>query len=487
MYHDYPKDEQAYHCLDQYTFGSELIVAPYTRPADPETRMSRQVVWLPPGQWFHFLSGLSYAGDGWHALYGGLGDIPVFAKAGAIVPLAPKRGWGGLETPEALEVHVFPGSDNRFELYEDDGDTAHSLLPFNQAWEPNRLRFEIGAAQGESSHLPAQRAYTLLFREVAHGQVAVEKNGHDCACAVAYDEQMAVLTVGPVILSPADTLSVAIHSEGDELLVTHDHRLPNCRKLLRACRLDSYLKQALDSRLDDLIAHPAGLADYQLWLSPSIARALAEIIAGAGTHETIDPIDKGKRVILWNNQASTDVGYHFVGRPAIGWTALRRTGPLPKFGVIQQQGEQLKVDLGHGARRMGSVAEWFASLPHSFRPEKVGNLEVAIQFNLKGQDGLQAYAEIAARRLRLVSDRHGGPDLTIEADASDWLALLNGEVDPNQLFLSGKLQVSGDMALVMRLADWLGGAAEPTRFSAERWKLSVNLLDMLTLELGRPA
>ena len=87
MYYDYPDEDDAYRCPQQYQFGTELIAAPYVSPRDPDTRVSRQMVWLPPGNWFNFFTGEHYDGGRWHTLYGRLDDIPVFAKAGAIVPL----------------------------------------------------------------------------------------------------------------------------------------------------------------------------------------------------------------------------------------------------------------------------------------------------------------------------------------------------------------------------------------------------------------
>ena len=53
--------------------------------------------------------------------YGRLQDIPLFAKAGAIVPLGPKVGWGGIDNPETVDLHCFAGADGEFTLYEDDG------------------------------------------------------------------------------------------------------------------------------------------------------------------------------------------------------------------------------------------------------------------------------------------------------------------------------------------------------------------------------
>jgi putative sterol carrier protein len=485
MYYDWPMLEPAYHCPDQYTFGSELIAAPHITPADTETRMSRQVVWLPPGQWFGFFSGLSYKGDGWYAVYGGLDDIPVFAKAGAIVPLAPKVGWGGVDTPDALEIHLFPGADNRFELYEDDDKAAYSLTPFTQTWKPQRLRFEIGAAQGSIGHLPAQRAYTLLLRGIADAPVLVEKNGVAHDCTVDYDEDAAVLTVAAISLSPADTLTVTVTSAAESLIAARDHRMTSCLKLLRACRLDTNLKSLLDMRLADIVAHPSLLADFQLLLSESINRAFAEIITAAGAHRATDPADGGKRVILWNNAASPDVTFSFVGRPLVGWSAVRRAGPVPTFAVFKQSGKQLKVDLGTGAARAGDVTQWLDNLVAGFRPEKAGDLDVVVQFNFGAENGQQAYAHLSGGTLTVVSGVHDSPDVSIEADAGAWLALVYGEADPADLFLSGKLLVSGDMNLMMRLADLLVGGAEQMVFEFERWKLTINFLDLLTLELGQ--
>ena len=115
LYYDHPEDESAYRCPQQYCFGTELIVAPFTSPIDPDTRLSRQQVWLPEGQWFDFFTDDDYAGGRWHTVYGTLHDVPVFARSGAIVPLAPRTGWGGIGNPEMLEVHVFPRQSNRFE------------------------------------------------------------------------------------------------------------------------------------------------------------------------------------------------------------------------------------------------------------------------------------------------------------------------------------------------------------------------------------
>lgn len=484
MYYDHPEREEAYHCPDQYTFGTELIVAPYITPADSETRLSRQLVWLPPGQWFGFFDGLSYPGDGWYPLHGGLDDIPVFAKAGAIVPLAAKVGWAGVGTPEALEVHVFPGADNRFELYEDDDHSAYSLIAFSNSWSPDRLHFDVAAVEGEIGHLPAQRPFTFLFRGIAEASVSVEKGGEKCVCAVDYDEGQRVLTVGPVSLAPTDSMSVVITTDGENLVATQDHRRASCLKLLHACKLDTNLKSLIDMRLNEIIAHPATLADFELQASESVLRALAEVITGAGTHKAADPADGGERVILWNNRASAGVTYHFVGQPFVGWSAVRRSGPMPRFAVFKCTDQQLSIAAGAGEGRVSSVTQWFDNLVSGFRPEMAADLDIVVQFDFKGADSYRAHMRISGEQLSVVPGLHGNPDLTVESDAASWLALVNGDADPNELFLSGQLLVSGDMDLIMRLADLLLGASEIGAFDAQRWRLQVSYFGALTLDLG---
>ncbi len=149
MYYAHPESEEAYRCPNQYFFGSELIAAPFHPARRRIPGLSRQAVWLPEGDWFDFFSGERLPGGGWQTFYGALDDIPVFARAGAIVPLGPKAGWGGVANPEALEVHLFPGADNAFELYEDDGESeayrqGHCLPHvLSQRWTGDTLKFEI--------------------------------------------------------------------------------------------------------------------------------------------------------------------------------------------------------------------------------------------------------------------------------------------------------------------------------------------------------
>lgn len=285
MYALYPEQEEAYHCPHQYAFGTELIAAPFVSPRDPDSRLAGQSLWLPPGDWFHFFSGRHYAGGCWHTLYGALDDIPVLAKAGAIVPLGPHVAWGGIANPAALTVHVFAGAGNRFDLYEDDGETQaylagrYCLTPLIQAWQEQRLQFTIAPAQGDTSLVPAERVYTV----VVHGlrrpdRVQLTIDGHDREPAYVYDETAETLSLPDIVLAPSSELTLTCSLRAGSLLSRRDRRLETCRSMLRAFRLDTGVKHRLDLDLPAILAHPALLMNHSADLKEAHLSALSHAV-----------------------------------------------------------------------------------------------------------------------------------------------------------------------------------------------------------------
>src|SRR5215208_5138239 len=121
MYYVYPETEEAYQTPNQYFFGDQLLAAPFVSPRDADTNLSQVSVWLPEGDWYNFFDGERFRGGRWVTILGGLDEIPVFARAGAIVPLVPQDALAGTETPAQLTLKIFPCANGEFTLYEDDG------------------------------------------------------------------------------------------------------------------------------------------------------------------------------------------------------------------------------------------------------------------------------------------------------------------------------------------------------------------------------
>ena len=285
MYHAHPKASQAYCCPNQYYYGSELIVAPFVQKLNTDTRLSRQVLWLPEGDWFDFFSGEHYTGNRWRAIYGRLSDIPAFAKAGAIVPLGPMVGWGGVGNPEQLDVHVFPGADGRFDLYEDDGDsTAYlqgkfCLTEIQQTWSGQRLEIVIKPGNGDASLPPARRTYRLIVRGIAIPEsMTALVNGQPYVLACDYDEPTETLTCSDLGLSPSDEALLTLETSANTLLSRRDRTAEKVRDMLRSFRLESRAKWSIDSNLSAIFADADRLGEYWMDLQEAQATALVEVM-----------------------------------------------------------------------------------------------------------------------------------------------------------------------------------------------------------------
>ncbi|TCI64208.1 glycoside hydrolase family 31 protein [Exiguobacterium sp. SH3S1] len=170
MYYDHPDEEAAYGVPNEYYFGSELVVSPIVEPMNKRLHVAATNVWLPTGDWFDFFTGHRYEGDKSIRVFRGLDEQAVFAKAGAIVPLAAHRsGRNDTDNPTDLEVVVFPGASNTFTLYEDNGTDrayetgAYAETTFTLDWDERSLHVHI---TGDTSVLPSDRTVTLLVRGV---------------------------------------------------------------------------------------------------------------------------------------------------------------------------------------------------------------------------------------------------------------------------------------------------------------------------------
>jgi alpha-glucosidase len=114
----FPNDSVAVACADQFLVGENLLIAPVLR----EGVLVRSV-YLPRGRWFDFWSGEEFRGGGHFTVAAPLGRIPVFVKAGAILPMTRARPFLEGAGPAMIYLHVWPGDDGRLEWYDDDGET----------------------------------------------------------------------------------------------------------------------------------------------------------------------------------------------------------------------------------------------------------------------------------------------------------------------------------------------------------------------------
>jgi len=164
LYHEWPWAPEAYAARNSFLFGSALLVAPITTPADPETLLGSVTTWLPPGVWVDVHTGLAYDGDREMALHRPLNSVPVLAPAGALVPLdAAAVPADELRNPAGLEVLVVVGADGSFDLLEDDDSPADRVATTPLRLDQAAGVVTVGPATGQTRCLPATRSWTLTF------------------------------------------------------------------------------------------------------------------------------------------------------------------------------------------------------------------------------------------------------------------------------------------------------------------------------------
>lgn len=167
MYYADPKAQEAYQVPNQYMFGSQMMVAAVTTPCLEGLNMARTAVWFPEGRWYDIFTGLSYRGGRRMNLYRGIDSIPVFAKAGAVIPFQEDYMENAGENPKKIHLYVYVGADGSFTMYEDDnfsnayrdGDCVKT--PYEWREEEGCLR--IGKVQGNPELIPEKRDYIITF------------------------------------------------------------------------------------------------------------------------------------------------------------------------------------------------------------------------------------------------------------------------------------------------------------------------------------
>jgi alpha-D-xyloside xylohydrolase len=130
---DFPQDENVKSLGDQYMFGPAFMVCPVT-----EYKMHSREVYLPSGtQWYDFYTGKVFAGGQRITSVQLRTRMPLFIKAGSIVPVGPDIQYADQVVNAPLTLFVYTGAAGRFELYEDDGRTyayengEWSRIPFS--------------------------------------------------------------------------------------------------------------------------------------------------------------------------------------------------------------------------------------------------------------------------------------------------------------------------------------------------------------------
>src|SRR5262245_36761004 len=162
---NHPGDPRTWQLGGEYLWGDDLLVAPVTR----EGAVSWPV-YLPAGTWFDFWTGVRVDGPAGITVDAPLDRLPLFVRAGAIIPMGPLIQHTG-EPQDLITLLIYPGGRSRFELYDDDGRSQayraghYALTPIEcEAGSDGGARVQILAPRGDRAALPLARRYLIRIR-----------------------------------------------------------------------------------------------------------------------------------------------------------------------------------------------------------------------------------------------------------------------------------------------------------------------------------
>src|SRR5262245_30258632 len=162
---NYPDDPRVWGLGHQFLWGDDLLVVPVTREG-----ATAWPVYLPAGAWYDFWTGARHEGPGGITVEAPLEKLPLFARAGAILPLGPVVQHTAERPLDEVALLIYPERSSRFELYEDDGRTNAyrrgqcALTAVECSTDGGDVTVQIGEALGDRSVVPANRRYLLELR-----------------------------------------------------------------------------------------------------------------------------------------------------------------------------------------------------------------------------------------------------------------------------------------------------------------------------------
>jgi alpha-D-xyloside xylohydrolase len=170
---DFPKDKQALDINDQYMFGKSILICPVTRVMySKDTKEDFSIVktrelYLPKGaDWIDFWTGDKFTGGQTVSKESPLDIIPLFIKAGSIIPFGPKVQYATEKKWDNLEIRVYEGANGEFTLYEDENDNynyekgVYSTITFS--WDDAKKVLTINNRKGSFPGMLSERKFNIV-------------------------------------------------------------------------------------------------------------------------------------------------------------------------------------------------------------------------------------------------------------------------------------------------------------------------------------
>jgi len=166
---DFADDAKARRVSDEFLFGPSLLISPVAQPGAVQRE-----VYLPSGaDWIDFWSGEARKGGQTISAAAPIERMPIFVRAGAIIPYGPTVDYADEKPAAPIELRVYEGADGAFTLYQDKGDGydyergAYATIPIT--WSNAAQTLSIGERSGEYPEMPDKIVFHVVRVRAGHG------------------------------------------------------------------------------------------------------------------------------------------------------------------------------------------------------------------------------------------------------------------------------------------------------------------------------
>ena len=192
LFMDFNEDKKVHTISNQYMFGKAFLVTPVTRnmyvfsdkeqwkdPYEDFSKTGTQDVYLPKGtKWFDFWTGEALNGGQLVTKEVPIDIIPLYVRAGSIVPFGPKVQYSTEKKWNNLEIRIYPGADGELVLYEDENDNynyekgAYSIIKFT--WDDAKRTLNIADREGTFPGMLKSRKFNIVVVDKENGTGSVQ-------------------------------------------------------------------------------------------------------------------------------------------------------------------------------------------------------------------------------------------------------------------------------------------------------------------------
>ena len=197
---DFRNDKNVYNIPDQYMFGPALMVNPVTEQlytgSNASAGKTTRDVYLPAGTaWYDFWTGKTYTGGQTIAANATMETMPLYVKAGSIIPLGPVMQYSTEKPDDNIELRVYPGADGEFTYYTDENNNYNyehgGYSTFKLKWDDKQHLLTISGNKGKFSGMLAKRKFNVVLVSGSHGSDS-EVTAHADKTIIYYGKQLSV-------------------------------------------------------------------------------------------------------------------------------------------------------------------------------------------------------------------------------------------------------------------------------------------------------